>query len=93
MTITEQFPSWADAERADGITDVQDLSPDLQEEDPKRRYFIHTQKCHPQFVRACGWVNYRKPTSSFNPHWAQVQFALALLLWVAVAAIVAWMVS
>jgi len=93
MTTTEPFQNWAYAEMADGNTDVPALLPYRQAEDLQCPSFIHSHKCHPQFVRARGWANHRKPTSNFNLHWEQTQFALALLLWLIAAAIVAWMVS
>ena len=68
------------------------LSRVLQVADLKCHGFI-TQNRHHQFVRVQDRVDYYEPLPDFDHHWAQIQLALALLLWVIAAVIVAWIVS
>ncbi len=93
MTITDQFSSWANAEMIEGNPGGRNLSPGLQVDDLKSPDFIHTQKRYPQFFRVQDRVDYHEPLPNFDHHWAQLQFALSLLLWVIAAAIVGWMAS
>lgn len=93
MTITDDFSSWADAEMIEGAVGGRNLSRGLQVDDLKCPGFIYTPKRHRQFIRVQDRMNYHEPLANFDHHWAQVQFALALLLWVTAAVIVEWIVS
>ena len=93
MTKTDQFSSWADAEMIERNLGGRNLSPGRQVADLKCPDFIHTQKRHSQFVCVQDRVDYHEPLPNFDRHWAQIQFALALLLWVIAVEIVASMVS
>jgi len=93
MTVTDQFSSWTDAEMTESNLGWRNLSPGLPVADLKSPGFIHTQKRHSQFVWVQDRVDYHEPLPNFDRHWAQIQFALALLLWVIAVEIVASMVS
>jgi hypothetical protein len=85
--MTNQSPRWADAKTADRGTEGRDLPPRSQAEIFEFPHLIH------HVVRPYDWANYHEPPANFDPHWAQVQLALAALLWGIVAVIVGWLVS
>ena len=91
--MTNQSPHWADAETADRGMELRDppvRSPTAIFEFPP---MTHRQNHFPHVVRPYDWGNYHEPPANFDPHWAQVQLALAALLWGIVAVIVGWLVS
>lgn len=91
MTAVVQSPDRVDAEALEGDTVLRNLPAELEE------LLLFPEVTHTQraahAVRDREWTGRRDHAPSFSPHWAQIQLALAFLLWGSVFLVISMLTS